>query len=832
MEAAEGFAFDYENYDYPALTQTVSATRTSMPLSGMITVSERCSWILSRDIEGAQTIATKNISLAVGHNLYYVTVWFNESYNMVYILDVYRLGYRDYSFVDWGNYVSESTVEESNSISAPKNDPTHEGYTFVGWSVDSKIVSFPYALNENTTFEAEFTANDYVVSYDVGEGAPLAESTVTATYDAIFTPALSTRTGYIFDGWANKYETVKDPFAWKYAEDMSFVALWTAIDYAITYDFGDKDSVSKAKNNNANPATYTIEDGIAFAAPTRAGYIFTGWDIDQIDVGSYGELTVSANWAIINYDIIYDITVPELSVSKSVDNTANPTTYTVEDEVIFTTPIRSGYTSVWDIPSIAKGTTGSKYITVCWNAISYSITYYLDGGTNTESNPLSYTIESAVAFASPTRSGYTFDGWYTENNFANSISGVVTGNTGSVSAYAKWVYYTVNTGTNISAAGSYTRESDTKVTAGDSVTLTATTNIGYSWIGWYDGATKVSEGTELTYTFEMPKGNKTYTAKWELLPEMSNFIFSSTESTCIIVNVIDKTITSVTVPDYVTDIENSAFSGCSSLESMTIPFVGGSKSAMSASRSTLFGYIFGASTYAGGSRISQYYKTYYDYYIPSVLRSVTVTGGVIMDGAFRSCWMLTSVTIPSSVTSIREDAFKNCTGLASITIPDSVTRIGDRAFLDCNSLTSITIGSGVTSIGSMAFQDCNNLTEIYYTGDVAGWCGIYNLKELMLYGNCSKSIYFGGVKITDLVIPSGVTDISHYAFRNIRTLTSVSIPLSVTSIGIGAFSNCTGLTSITYQGTKAQWNGISKGEYWDSGTGAYTITCTDGNLSK
>ncbi len=54
----------------------------------------------------------------------------------------------------------------------------------------------------------------------------------------------------------------------------------------------------------------------------------------------------------------------------------------------------------------------------------------------------------------------------------------------------------------------------------------------------------------------------------------------------------------------------------------------------------------------------------------------------------------------------------------------------------------------------------------------------------------------------------------------------------MTSIEDYAFSGCSGLTSITFNGTKAQWNAVSKGIDWDYGTGKYTVTCTDGKLDK
>ena len=91
------------------------------------------------------------------------------------------------------------------------------------------------------------------------------------------------------------------------------------------------------------------------------------------------------------------------------------------------------------------------------------------------------------------------------------------------------------------------------------------------------------------------------------------------------------------------------------------------------------------------------------------ITSIDIPSGVtsIGDSAFRGCSGLTSVSIPSSVTSIGGSAFRGCSGLTSVNIPNSVTSIGSGAFSNCSGLTSVSIGNGVTSIGDSAFENPN-----------------------------------------------------------------------------------------------------------------------------
>ena len=78
------------------------------------------------------------------------------------------------------------------------------------------------------------------------------------------------------------------------------------------------------------------------------------------------------------------------------------------------------------------------------------------------------------------------------------------------------------------------------------------------------------------------------------------------------------------------------------------------------------------------------------------------------DYTFDGCTALKEVSLPSTLTTIREYSFRNCDSLSSISIPDGVTTIESSAFYDCEALTYVHLPEGATSIGTYAFSLCPN----------------------------------------------------------------------------------------------------------------------------
>lgn len=214
--------------------------------------------------------------------------------------------------------------------------------------------------------------------------------------------------------------------------------------------------------------------------------------------------------------------------------------------------------------------------------------------------------------------------------------------------------------------------------------------------------------------------------------------------------------------------------------------------------------------------------------------------------------LATSITIPNGVTAIPSSAFRYCTGLTSITIPASVTSIGSSAFFGCyrlvevynKSALSITAGSFdayyvknvYTTEGGSKLSTDENGYIIYTDGDEKMLVSYTGTETKLTLPTCITQInqytFSGCSNLTSITIPDSVTSIGNSTFSGCSGLTSIVIPDSVTSIGSSAFSGCTGLKSINFEGTKAQWNLVSKGNGWNTSTGSYTIYCTDGTIYK
>ena len=413
-----------------------------------------------------------------------------------------------------GSEIAPITQDYGTAVTAPE-PPAKPGYTFTGWNP-----ALPATMPaENLTVTAQWTVNQYTITFDTADGSAIAP--ITQDYGtAITAPAAPTREGYTFTGWDKTIPATMP------AGDMTITAQWTVNQYTITYDLDGGTA-------EGNPDTYTVEtDAFTLKNPTRPGYTFTGWSgtgltgEDNLTVtipkGSTGNRSYTAHWSLNTYSITYDLNGGTAS--------GNPTSYTVESATItLNQPTKTGYTftgwSGTDLTgednltvTIPAGTTGDRSYTAHWSLNTYSITYDLDGGT-ASGNPDFYTVESStITLNPPTRTGYTFIGW-SGTDLSGSDNLTVTipaGSIGNRSYIAHWslniysITYDLDGGTALGNPDFYTVESS-------AITLNEPTKAGYVFTGW-SGTDLVGEDN-LTVTIPAGSiGDRCYTAHWEFDP--------------------------------------------------------------------------------------------------------------------------------------------------------------------------------------------------------------------------------------------------------------------------------------------------------------------------
>ena len=366
------------------------------------------------------------------------------------------------------------------------------GFSFVNWSGSNGQTyadgDMPTLLSTQNgavvTMTANWSENSYPIQYttNVNPASRTASAAVnpnTVTSYKVTDPNITiqpmTWPGYTFDGWYDNQLFTGMPVSTLLTStapvgNKHYYAKWTAKTYPLTYRLNDS-ATQPANNPDAGFISYTAEDADhTFGAPTRPGYTFLGWFTDQA-------LTTAAPATLVT----------------------------------------------------AQGDTNPTVLYAKWSApLPYSITYVLNDTTpaghpasNPATNPGGFDVtDPTINLQAPTRTGYTFLGWYADAGLTTPISSINPASAVNYTVYAKWsapnaynVQWTLNDTVPAGLTAANPNASLTSYTVEDAdYTLRPATRTGYTFENWYDNA--ALSGTPVTTLRTMDAEDKHYYAKW------------------------------------------------------------------------------------------------------------------------------------------------------------------------------------------------------------------------------------------------------------------------------------------------------------------------------
>ncbi len=449
-------------------------------------------------------------------------IWFNQqsSRNCSYYPRSCNVGVNtrfNSSFlgVCWG---AKSIVNEGESFQLLGSGYTWTSYTFNGvWN--DKPGDQIQSTSDNLCVKGYCTVDDgsYTVYFDT-DGAVEIDSQTKQAGQTVDRPSDPAREHYTFGGWF-KDEACTQAFDFSTSVTASFTlfAKWIPDSYSIKY------SLNGGTNSLDNPDNYNYGEGVlVLQDPTREHYIFEGWYTDSnfenkvegISDTSSGEIQLYAKWKKVSYSVSF-----ESNGGTSVE----PQTIEYGDKIIEPDiPAKDNYTfagwfreesfaNEWNFGEDVIENNTTLYAK--WNANDYKIMYHLGDGQNSDKNPESYVYGIGVnSFYDPTKTGYTFKGWFEDSEFKTQITSIASDRSGDIDIYAKWEInsYYVRFETYSGSHVSYQiLDYDALVAKPKDPTLS-----GYTFGGWYSSEELIDENKWDFDSDKVPDHDITIYANW------------------------------------------------------------------------------------------------------------------------------------------------------------------------------------------------------------------------------------------------------------------------------------------------------------------------------
>ena len=441
---------------------------------------------------------------------------------------------RDKHTVTWRmGYDGANDIPQSYKYGAALNAPIvrRDGYTFDGWYTDkdAEFNTTGVTVSSDLTLYAKWTGKKYTVTLDVNGGDALSGDTTKTVicgqpYGALPEP---TRTGYGFAGWytaKNGDTKVDENTAVQTVGDHTLYAKWTGKKYTVTLNPMD--------GTLPGTSTITVTFGQAYGSlptPELPGYNFVGWFMkkgeDDTEVTEIKEDTVVeraenhelfAKWTANGYTVTFDPTGGELTGAS----TRNVTFDQAYGEL--PAPTRTGYTFAGWFTEQTGGTevkmdttvqtAGNHTLYAHWTANKYTVTLDVNDGDELGTSTITVTYDAKYGeLPTPTRTGHTFNGWYTTKTGSTKVTADTVVKTDKAhTLYARWTAESYSiTYQNLEGASNPNPKT---YTYGSAVTLKDLTRTGYTFDGWFKDAG--FSGNAVTEIAATETGDKTLYAKW------------------------------------------------------------------------------------------------------------------------------------------------------------------------------------------------------------------------------------------------------------------------------------------------------------------------------
>ena len=353
---------------------------------------------------------------------------------------------------------SGSTKESQHTYDIAKdlttNGFTRKGYTFNNWNTKANNSGTPYKNNQSVknltstnkdTFNlyAHWKANTYIVKYNGNgnTGGTTNSSTHTYNVEKNLTPNGFSKTGYTFNSWNTKADNSGTPYKNNQSvknltstnkDTFNLYAHWNANTYTVKYNGNG----NTGGTTNSSTHTYNIEKNLTPNGFSKTGYTFNSWNTKAdgtgtryknkqavVNLTSTNKDTINlyAQWILNRYTLTYDSNGGTSCSSKVLNYNDNFD--------LSCSPTKTGYTfNGWytDKTNGTKVTTANRIqqnttIYAHWTLNTYTLTYDSNGGTSCSSKVLNYNDNFDLS-CSPTKNGYTFNGWYTDKTNGTKVT--------------------------------------------------------------------------------------------------------------------------------------------------------------------------------------------------------------------------------------------------------------------------------------------------------------------------------------------------------------------------------------------------------------------------